>query len=272
MRLKKQLGQYLLNDQTVVDRIIGALELESTDTILEIGPGTASLTRQLVKTAGLVLAVEKDFRMVERLRAEFKSQKSKCKIIHDDILKFDESGVEADYKLVGNLPYNITSPIIRKFLESRHKPSVMVLMTQKEVAERITAPPGSSERGILTLMIEYYGKAKLLFHVPRSMFFPVPKVDSAVVRIVPSFQLPVLNSKVFFRIIKAGFSAKRRQIHNSLAGGLGLSTEVIYDMLKQGKIDEKKRAEDLSFEDWQHLTKIYAKFAEDRQRSFTRGS
>lgn len=261
MRLNKHLGQHILQDQLVTQRIIEALDLQPIDTVLEIGPGTGVLTNRLAEKPRLILAIEKDYKMVSALRAKLKSKSEKVKIIHEDILKFDETGIEGQYKLVGNLPYNITSPIIRKFLESAHKPSVIVVMTQKEVAQRITAPPGSSERGILTLMVEYYGKAEILFEVPHTAFIPVPKVDSAVVKIVPSSQFSILNSKLFFHVVKAGFSSKRRQIHNSLSGGLGLSQWEISDILKQTNIDEKKRAEDLTIKDWQNLAAAYAKRA-----------
>lgn len=259
MQLKKSLGQYLLLDQAIADRIVQAVQLESSQIVLEIGPGTGVLTERLANLAQLVLAVEKDYRMVGRLRAEFKNQKSKIKIIHQDILRFDEGAIDGPYKLVGNLPYNITSPVIKKFLTSAHPPTIMVVMVQLEVAKRLTAPPGQRDRGILTVMVDYYGKAEFLFVVPRSFFVPVPKVDSAVVRIhprgVPQAQHHL--GGVFFRVVKAGFSAKRRQIHNSLAGGLALAAKDIHDMLQQARIDETKRAEDLTIEDWQRLAKVY---------------
>lgn len=257
MRLKKSLGQYILTDETVVQKIIGAVSPKQSDTILEVGPGTGRLTRQLAGKVKLLLAVEKDFRMAARLRRDLEYQVSSIKIIHQDILSFDETAIEGPYKLVGNLPYNIASPIIRKFLESKHPPTFMVVMIQKEVAERITAPPGSSERGILTVMVEYYGKAQKLFDVTSDAFIPIPKIDSSLVKIVPNYQLSIINSNInyqlFFRVVKAGFSAKRRQLCNSLAGGLHLPKTAVYDILKQARINGKKRAEDLSIKDWQRI-------------------
>lgn len=261
MRLNKRLGQHLLADQAISDRIIEALDLQSTDTVLEIGPGTGALTSQLADRSGLVLAVEKDFRMVETLRNKLKIRSKKLKVIHQDILRFDETAIERPYKLVGNLPYNITSPIIRKFLESAHKPLIMVLMVQKEVAQRITASPGDSNRGILTLMVEYFSEVKLLFEVPRDRFVPIPKVDSAVVKLVPKPLLFDTEYLLLFRVIKAGFSAKRRQIHNSLVGGLALSSQTVHAMLKENNVDSVLRAEDLTLEQWQKLTEWIKKFS-----------
>lgn len=259
MRLKKRLGQYILTDQNAVQQIIEVLEVKPEDTVLEIGPGTGVLTNQLVQKTGFVLAIEKDYRMVESLRAKFKVQSKKLKVIHEDILGFDENTIEGPYKLVGNLPYNITSPILRKFLESSHLPTVMVVMMQKEVAQRVTAPPGDSNRGILTLMVEYFSNAEILFEVPRTAFIPHPNVDSAVVKLVPKPLLLTTNYLLLFRVIKAGFSTKRRQIHNSLAGGLALSSQEIHVMLKTAGIDATKRAEDLTLEQWQNLSQVWSK-------------
>lgn len=293
---KKALGQNFLLDEKVLGKIVGAADLSSEDTVVEIGPGLGVLTEELGQRAKLVLAIEKDYDFVEWLRKRFKHFKN-IKIIHDDILHFPISNIQYPiskqtqnpndqnskqfnnltmqqcnhYKVVANLPYNITSPVIRKFLESGvggvgkalTSLSSMVLMVQKEVAERICAKSGNSERGMLTVMVEFYAQAEIIEIVDRSCFWPVPKVDSAILKLTP-YTLPLIpqkniDSKIFFRIVKAGFSQKRRQIHHPLRASLHLEKPQIYDILKKTKIDPMLRAEDLSLEDWIRLYKIINK-------------
>lgn len=298
----KSLGQNFLVSEKALRKIINAANLSKDDFVLEIGPGLGVLTDELAERAKLVLAVEKDYKLAEFLRKRFKSYKN-VKIIHEDILRFSlisdrlpsiESSIVkgslieqrktknvADsvrqktkneaYKIVSNLPYNITSPVIKKFLEDENRPTEMILMVQKEVAERLTAKPGSSDRGILTVMIEFYGKAEIIDMVNRNCFWPVPEVDSAIIKIVTkSYEKlqkvatnrnhlqPFVTS--FMRLIKIGFSQKRRQIHHPLASGLHLSKPEILDILKLAKIDPAKRAEDLNLDDWINLYEHYQKF------------
>lgn len=309
----KSLGQNFLVSEKALGKIVEAANLSKDDFVLEIGPGLGVLTDELARHAKLVLAVEKDYKLAEFLRKRFKSYKN-VKIIHEDILRFSlisdrlpsiESSIVkgslieqrktknvADsvrqktkneaYKIVSNLPYNITSPVIKKFLEEDNRPTEMILMVQKEVAERLTAKPGSSDRGILTVMIEFYGKAEIIDMVNRNCFWPVPEVDSAIIKIVTkSYEKLQIVAKScnlekqpietignhlqpfvtsFMRLVKIGFSQKRRQIHHPLASGLHLSKPEILDILKLAKIDPAKRAEDLNLDDWINLYEHYQKF------------
>lgn len=244
---KKQLGQNFLINDSIADQIIESAGLTRDDTVLEIGPGTGILTEKLVKVAGHVLAIEKDFDLVDKLRKRM--SQNNLKLVHQDALWFDLSLIEK-YKVVANIPYNITSPLIRKFIEHEPRPEFLVLMVQLEVAERITAKPGSSKRGLLTLIVEFYAESEILFEVARREFFPVPRVDSAVIRIIPKKVLPDVDEKIFFKIVKAGFASKRRQIHNSLAATLTLSKDVVEKLLLDSGIESKERAEDLNLDEW----------------------
>ena len=253
---KKFLGQNFLINEKIADQIIEAADLMKTDTVLEIGPGTGILTERLVRVAHEVLAVEKDFDLVDKLRRRM-SQKN-LKIVHQDALWFDLS-LLPKYKVVANIPYNITSPLIRKFIENKPNPELMIIMVQFEVAERITAKPGDSSRGLLTLIVEFYAQAEILFEVSRKEFLPSPKVDSAVIKIVPKEKLPKIEPKLFFKVVKAGFSSKRQQIHNSLAGTLRLEKDQVVKLLADTKIDPKMRAEDLTLDQWINLANNYKK-------------
>lgn len=251
---QKSLGQNFLKDRSYLQPIVEAAELSQSDTVLEIGPGFGVLTEELAKRVKLVLAVEKDFRLVEQLRKKFKNQSSKVKIIHEDILRFDLATFPENYKVVANLPFNITSPVIKKLIEGP-RPKLAVLTVQKEVAERLTAPPGNSERGIVTVFLERYAPTELITTIPKTAFEPQPEVDAAVIKLVPTNQ-PL--DRVFERIVKAGFSAKRRQIHNSLKGSLKLSQGQVSAMLERTNVEPKKRAEDLNVSDWQALGRAFA--------------
>lgn len=252
MQPKKQLGQNFLKNEEIADKIIKAASLTNQDLVIEVGPGTGMLTERLVKFTKEVWAIEKDFDLVTKLKKNISA--NNLKLIHQDALWFDLSLLEK-YKVVANIPYNITSPLIRKFIEGENKPEMMVLMVQKEVAERICAKPGNSERGLLTLIVEYFSDAEILFEVSKKEFFPVPNVDSAVIKLKAKSEKPKVKPEVFFRIVKAGFSAKRRQIHNSLAATLRLSKEEVDTWLKKSQISKTSRAEDLSLDDWVNLTK-----------------
>jgi len=259
-RPKKQLGQNFLINSSVLPKIISAAEIKPGDAVVEIGPGTGILTEELLKAGAKVFAIEKDFDLIAGLTQKFGSNKN-LKIIHQDALWFDETTLPK-YKVVANLPFNVAAPLIRKFLESVNQPELMVLMVQKEVAEKITAKPGDSERGILTLSVEFYGNAEIITDVSKNSFKPMPKVDAAIIKIKP-FQshfrsvTKQVESKQFFRIVKAGFAAKRQQIHNSLAATLRIPKNEVNDILKSSKIDPTKRAEDLSLKDWIRLIKNF---------------
>lgn len=250
--IKKHLGQNFLKNEGIADKIVEAADLGNDDIVLEIGPGTGILTERLVRVAKEVWAVEKDYDLVERLRKNITAKN--LKLIHQDILWFDPSLLN-NYKVVANIPYNITSPLIRKFLEREPRPELMVLMVQKEVAERICAKPGDSARGLLTIIVEFYAQAEILFEVSRKEFYPSPTVDSAVIKIKVKKQMPDIEVGQFFKIVKAGFSRKRAQIHNSLAATLRLPKNQVIDMLEKINIDPMKRAEDLTLPEWLKLSR-----------------
>ena len=256
MKPKKSLGQNFLKNESIADQIVAAASLTNEDTVVEIGPGTGILTERLARAAGQVLAVEKDFDLIDKLRRRM-GQKN-LKLVHQDVLWFDQSTL-SDYKVVANIPYNITSPLIRKFIENEPRPELMILMVQKEVAERITAKAGDSSRGLLTLIVEFYADAEILFQVGRDEFFPAPQVDSAVIKIVPKKEFLNIEPALFFKVVKSGFSSKRQQIHNALAGTLRLEKDVTNKLLLDSKIDPKTRAEDLTLEQWFNLTQQYLK-------------
>lgn len=257
-RPNKQLGQNFLKNEKVVQDIIEASEIKSSDTIIEIGPGTGILTEALVKTGAAIFAVEKDFDLISTLKRNIGEPKN-LKIVHQDALWFDLENIKPGYKVVANIPYNITSPLIRKFIEGENKPELMVLMVQKEVAERICAKPGSSERGLLTIIVEFYAESEIIVEVPRQDFYPVPKVDSAVIKIKLKYDQLDIDEKFFFKIVKAGLAAKRRQIHNSLSATMHWTKEETIAILKSVGIDPMLRAEDLTLENWLRLVESIAK-------------
>lgn len=254
---KKFLGQNFLKNSEVAAKICAAAKIIKSETILEIGPGTGILTEELIKTGAKIFAIEKDFELISLLKKNLGEPKN-LKVIHQDALWFNIAQFKS-YKVVANIPYSITSPLIRKFLEDPNKPKLLVLMVQKEVAERITAKPGDSNRGLLTLMVEFYAAAAILFEVSRQEFYPVPKVDSAVIRIKPYLKsnlrgwISKVQPEIFFKVVKAGFASKRRQIHNSLAATLQMDKNIVWEILKRSDIDPTFRAEDLSLEQWLNL-------------------
>jgi len=261
---KKQLGQNFLTSSDIAKKIADAGEIKASDTIIEIGPGTGILTEELIKTGAQILAIEKDFELIETLKKNIGTPKN-LKLIHQDALWFSLDLIPKNYKVVANIPYNITSPLIRKFLDDKNKPSLMVLMVQKEVAERICAKAGSSDRGLLTLMVEFYADAEILFEVGKDNFYPVPKVDSAVIKITTKSHTGCADKSVqpdpdlFFKIVKAGFSSKRRQIHNSLSATLRLEKDITNNILRESKINPTLRAEDLTLKQWFYLFKTIEK-------------
>jgi len=263
MKPKKYLGQNFLINDSILPTIIKAAEINAGDTVVEVGPGTGILTKALLDAGAKVFAIEKDFDLIAGLTQKFGNSKN-LKIVHQDALWFDETTLPK-YKVVANLPFNVAAPLIRKFLESSNQPELMVLMVQKEVAEKITAKPGNSERGILTLSVEFYGNAEIVADVSKNSFKPMPKVDAAIIKIEPKKLHTVgvskqVESKLFFRIVKAGFAAKRQQIHNSLAATLRLPKDQVKDILSRANIEPQKRAEDLTLKDWLNLSLGFYEF------------
>lgn len=256
-RAKKHLGQNFLINPQVLPEIIKAAGIVRGDIVIEVGPGMGILTKALLDAGARVFAIEKDFDLIAKLTKEFGNNKN-LTIVHQDALFFDETTFNK-YKVVSNLPFNIASPIIRKFLESSNQPELMVVMVQREVAEKITAKPGNSERSVLTLSVEFYGDAGIITTVSKNSFRPQPKVDATIIKIKPAQKSAThaIDPRLFFRIVKAGFSVKRRQIHNSLQAALRLPKDGIATWLKKSKINPRKRAEDLSLADWLRLVNNY---------------
>jgi 16S rRNA (adenine1518-N6/adenine1519-N6)-dimethyltransferase len=257
LRPHKGLGQNFLQDPLALEKIVSAADIQSTDTVLEIGPGLGSLTRYLAVSAKEVVAVELDEHLLPPLR-EILSPYQNVRLIQNDILKISpkELDLENDYVVVANIPYYITSAVIRHLLESAIKPRRIVLTVQKEVAQRICAEPG--DMSLLALSVQVYGKPHIATHIPASAFFPAPKVDSAVL-IVEIYPAPLIDQDLldaFFRLIKAGFSQKRKTLRNSLSAGLHMPPADAVSFLTRANVDPQRRAESLSLAEWSELTSI----------------
>lgn len=259
MKIKpnKRLGQNFLKDKGVVKKILKAADLKPNDTILEIGPGFGILTKELIKTVKKVIAIEKDKRLADSLREDLKEYNN-VKIVNEDILKNNYKLPTINYKLVANLPFNIASAVIRKLLEEKNKPKEMILMVQKEVGQKITAKP--PRMSILSVSVQVYAEAKILFYVPKEYFQPKPKVDATVIKITPWGKPGLLQKELFFKIVRGGFSSPRKQITNNLSKELNTDKENTINWLRQNNINPNQRAETLTVEDWKNLTKSYELF------------
>ena len=249
LKPKDYLGQNFLADEEVLQGIVTAADLNSGDTVLEVGPGLGVLTRELATHAGRVIAVEKDQKLIPILKRQMRDAKN-LEIINQDILRFHlEEQVTSNYKVVANIPYYLTSKLFQYFLERRRQPEVLILMVQKEVGERVVAQPGGLS--VLGISIQVYADPEILLEVPRESFWPVPEVDSVVLRITPRRKYPeITDEKSFFRLIKIAFAGKRKQVHNTLANGLKLPKPEIADLLAKAKIDPTTRPQDVEIEQW----------------------
>ena len=268
LRARKELGQNFLVDEDVLGKIISASELTSDDVVLEVGPGLGVLTEELSKKAGLVIAVELDESITNFLKNRFSGRKNVTSI-NEDILKTDVADLllrfkATSYKVVANLPYYITSPVLRLFLEAKIKPGSMVVMVQKEVAEEITAKPG--KMSLLSIGVQVYGKPEIISQVPATSFYPVPKVDSAILKIMPYSEPPITitDTKGFFTLVRAGFSQARKQLANPLSHGLEISKDEALALLAKSGIDSKRRAESLSIAEWERLREAYETWNKDK--------
>lgn len=250
----KSLGQNFLQDPIALEKIVAAAEIRPSDSVLEIGPGLGSLTRYLAVSANQVVAVELDEKLIPPLKAVI-APHANIRLIQGDILEFSPSDLvdQAGYLVVANIPYYITSAIIRHLLENGPKPRRIVLTIQKEVANRICAAPGGMS--LLALSVQVYGKPRIAARIPAGAFFPAPNVDSAVlcVDVYPAPQIEKELLDTFFKLIKAGFSQKRKTLRNSLSSGLHISPVTAVDHLTQADIDPQRRAETLSIAEWQRL-------------------
>lgn len=249
--VKKSLGQHWLNDSTSLEAMCQAAEVGKDDVILEIGPGPGSLTELLVERAHQVVAVEFDRNLAEELPKNLPAKN--LVVINQDILSFDLSELPGGYKVAANIPYYLTSNLIRVLSESANPPMLAALLVQKEVAERVAAEPGAMS--ILSVTAQFYWQVSLGREVPAKLFTPPPKVDSQVLilkrRTKPLF--PEVDPKSFFRIVKAGFSAKRKTLQNSLSAGLRIDKNQALKLLNASGINPQTRAQELSLDDWKNI-------------------
>lgn len=248
-------GQNFLVTESIYDKIVSSAEIKSTETVVEVGPGLGFLTAKLAKKASKVIAVELDDRLAEVLRIAIDSQGvENVEIVNQDILKFNPENI-GPYKIVANIPYNISSILLRNFLSAKNKPEAMVLMVQKEVAERIVVK--APDMNMLALSVQFFGEAKIIREVKAGNFWPEPKVDSAVIKITTrKTKYSPEDEKIFFRLAKIGFAAKRKMLKNNLCGGLKLKGEErkkIEEIFEKINFSSKLRAEDLSLENWEKL-------------------
>ncbi|MEA3376178.1 MAG: 16S rRNA (adenine(1518)-N(6)/adenine(1519)-N(6))-dimethyltransferase RsmA [Chloroflexota bacterium] len=267
LRPDKALGQNFLVDQTILERIAEAAHLTSEDIVLEVGAGTGALTKRLARDAGHVVALELDQRLIPILEGEL-SELQNVSVVQGDVLGLDppallqEASAEwraplVHYKVVANLPYYITSAILRHVLEADRRPELMVLTVQREVAERIAAGPG--DMSILAVSVQFYGDPEILFRIKPGSFYPSPGVESAVLRVDvhPEPPLPREEIDAFFTVVRAGFSQRRKQLHNSLSTGLGerISKHEVAARLEEVGVDPRRRAQSLSVEEWIEVTR-----------------
>ncbi len=287
MNPKKSLGQHWLNDDASLSAMVEAGEVGPTDTVVEVGPGLGTLTKKLVEAAKEVIAIEVDPVLAANLaynvsnrhsrpdressnniiaKSDSKSgwipgqaeddAKSRLQVVHENVLEFDFSQVKPGYKVVANIPYYLTSNLIRTLLETSNPPSVMALLVQKEVAERIVAKPG--QMSILSVSVQFYAEANLVEVVPAELFTPPPKVDSQIIQIKRHNEPLFTDVDVdkFFKVVKAGFSEKRKKLRSSLSGALKISKDEVDSWLKKAGINSDARAQELTLNDWHKLTKI----------------
>ena len=269
---KKGLGQHFLADQAALDRIVAAADLTPADTVLEIGPGLGTLTQLLAERAGRVVAVELDDQLAAVLAERLAGQPN-VEVHPGNILHISDfaSLMGPSYKVVANLPYYITSAVLRHLLERPDPPSLLVVTVQREVAERIAAAP--PDMSLLAVSVQFYGRPRIVARIPAGAFYPPPKVDSAVVRIdvrdEPAVALGAgpaspegdlceasgtrLNVADFFRVARAGFGHKRKTLRNALSAGLGLAPASAEQALAQAGIDPRRRAETLALQEWADL-------------------
>lgn len=270
LRARKGLGQHFLIDEEVLKLITSAAELTPADIVMEIGPGLGVLTKELARQAGWVITIELDSKLAAILKQTLAAFNN-VTIINEDVLQIAPQALLREqrerfppaisspfnYKVVANLPYYITSPVLRHFLEASLKPQIMVVMVQKEVAGAIVAEPG--EMSVLSISVQFYGQPKIISHVPAQCFYPVPEVDSAILKVTlyPKPAVDVADAASFFRLVRAGFTTPRKQIHNSLTQGLGLPKAEVLSLLEKASIAHQRRAETLTLAEWGQLWRVF---------------
>jgi 16S rRNA (adenine1518-N6/adenine1519-N6)-dimethyltransferase len=267
---RKNLGQHFLIDETVLDRILSAAQLSPGDIVVEVGPGLGILTEGLAKEGAKVIAVELDRKLVALLKRRLAAFPD-VKIINADILrvtprqilesKLAVSALFQGYKVIANLPYYITSPLLRHFFEALPQPSEMIVMVQKEVGEAMVATPGNMS--LLSVKTQFYSEPSIISYVPATSFYPSPKVDSVILRLDVYSQPPieVPNAASFFDVVMHGFSSPRKQLRNSLSHSLDMPPSQVTLLLEKTGIEGQRRAETLCLEEWRELWKVFAPFS-----------
>jgi len=256
LRPRKGLGQNFLSDPAALARIVEAADLSAADTVVEVGAGVGTLTRLLAEQAGRVVAVELDPRLVDILRDQL-ADLDNVRLVQGDILALSDLGVpHLGYKVVANLPYYITSAVLRRLLSQPPRPCRLVLTLQREVAQRIVAEPG--QMSVLAVSVQFYGRPRLVGRIPAGAFYPPPKVESAIVRIDVADSTTValpggVDEAAFFHLVRAGFSQKRKKLRNSLSAGLARPVAQVEQALRQADISPSRRAQTLSLEEWARL-------------------
>lgn len=247
---KKHLGQNFLKDELLISKIIEIANVTKDDKVIEIGPGKGALTFRLAEKALKVLALEIDHELCEYLDEKAQLYPN-LTVLEEDVLKFKFETIESKFKVVANIPYYISTPIIFKLMESRNKITEMTIMLQKELAKRIVASPNCKDWGILSIAVQFYATPKIELEIPREAFYPSPKVDSAIVKIIPRKNpaLRVSNENLFWAIIKSAFSHRRKTLLNSLAMA-GFKKDTLESILGNAGIDVLARPENLTIEDW----------------------
>lgn len=270
LRARKGLGQHFLIDEKVLKLITSAAGLAPSDIVMEIGPGLGVLTKELAGQAGWVVTIELDSKLAAILKQTLAAFNN-VTIINEDVLQIDAETLIREqrerfspkisspfsYKVVANLPYYITSPVLRHFLEASLKPQVMVVMVQKEVAEAIVAEPG--DMSVLSISVQFYGQPEIVSHVPAQCFYPAPEVDSAILKVTlyPRPAVDVADEAGFFRLVRAGFTTPRKQLCNSLTQGLGLPKAEVLSLLGKANIVPQRRAETLTLTEWGQLWQVF---------------
>ncbi len=263
---RKSLGQHWLHDEASLDAMVQAGAITPDDTVVEVGPGLGTLTVKLLEAAKKVIAIELDDELAHGLKGRVEALglpesikndvDSRLEVVRANILEYDFSQITPNYKVVANIPYYLTSNLIRTLLEAKNPPSIMALLVQKEVAERIVAKPG--QMSILAVSVQFYAQAEALDLVPAALFTPPPKVDSQIIKLTrrqePLF--PDVDTKQFFKVVKAGFSEKRKKLRSSLSGALHLEKSVVDSLLIRAEISPEARAQELTLEQWYQLYRV----------------
>jgi 16S rRNA (adenine1518-N6/adenine1519-N6)-dimethyltransferase len=270
LRVRKSLGQHFLVDSQALATVVATAELTTDDIVIEVGSGLGILTRELAERAGYVITIELDDRLATVLKQDLAAVNN-VTVINKDILKISPAVIlernkgdcitlrdrASGYKVVANLPYYITAAVLRHFLEASPKPRLMVVMLQKEVAESIVAKPGNMS--LLSVSVQVYGKPEIISYIPADSFYPIPTVDSAILKIDihPQPLVPVDEINGFFGLVRASFCAPRKQLVNALAQGMDIDKTEVKSLLNTADIEYRRRAETLSLVEWQRLWRVF---------------